>query len=613
VTRSATARAGGDGEPGGGGGPPPDPHASFLAELHAGRFRWDLMRPFPRQAPPDRAAGAAARSGLVALLRRLVDPDRVDTTRTLPPGLEAALAAGGYLAMSVPEVDGGLGMSPLNVFRLLETAAGECSAAGMLLAWQNVLGVAAYPELLRPDLRRWVTSAVVAGAVAGFGDSEPGGAANARRATVAVPTAGGYLLTGEKLYVGNGGNADLVTVSATVRDGASDQIGLFLVDTTSTGFSVVGRHDLVGLAGAPIAALRLDRVFVPAGRTLTGAGGESWRSVPPVVRRTAFARMAITVTQTLAQARACLGHVRDFLGRRPDMNGRPLSGYDAVQRRVAACLADVFAVDSVVEWCLLGDPAADRLPELTAAKNIGTVTSWRVVDRAVSLLGGEGVETAGSKARRGAPPLPVERLFRDARCLRVAGGVDFNIDLRAAWAGIFAPLYREGGVAGGPPSAPSAPRVRSPGPVAPDAPVPSGAARRHLPFVADQVAALHRRCAALARAHDQGRMAERQEVLIAVNRIADELFTMAATLSRAESLVGDAAAPTGDPALPTGDPDALAGVYCAGARLRIDHHWRVLGALEEGTGGDHAALTRSFLAHPEGSRCQRPPGPGPGS
>lgn len=548
----------------------------FLGELYAGRFRWDLIHPFPAQDRADRAAGAAARSALSELLERAVDPDLVDTDRVLPEGLEADLAAGGFLALAVPGADGGLGLSPLNVFRVLETAAARCGAVGMLLAWHNVLGVGAFPELLgSAGLRELVAGRLAGGAVGGFGDSEPGGAANSRRATVAVPTTGGYLLTGEKLFVGNGSNAHLITVSATVRDGHDERIELFLVDTASEGFSVVGVHDLVGLAGSPIAALRLDRVFVPAAwRLSTPTGG--WRSSPPTVRRTAFARMAITVTQTLAQARACLGWCHDFLQRRRDMNGRPLAEYDAVQRRLAASLADVFAVDSVVEWSLSGGPDADRLAELNAAKNIGTLTSWRVIERTVSLLGGEGVERAASKARRGAPPLPVERAWRDARCLRVAGGVDFNIDLRAAWSGIFAPMY-----AAGPPGEPPAVAGPARPPVAPAG--LSTANQRHLAYVSDQVTALRQRCVRLAAGHDADRLAERQEVLISVNRIADELFTMSAVLARAARL-----------AAAEHHPQRLAEVYCSGGRRRIGHHWHTLDTLDDGT--DHAGLCRDWLA-----------------
>jgi alkylation response protein AidB-like acyl-CoA dehydrogenase len=557
---------------------------SVLRELHLGRLRWDLLNPFPVQEPADQAAGAAARSQLRALLAELVDPDQVDTDRALPAGLTAALAGRGFLAMSVPAADGGLGLSPLNVFRLLETAGARSTAVGMFLAWQNTLGVAAYLEFLPPGRQRELVLARLAqGAVGGLGDSEPAGAANPRRATVAVPTGGGYLLTGEKLFVGNGSSADLLTVTATVRDRAGERIDLFLVDTRSPGFRVVGVHDLLGLAGSPIAAVALDRVFVPAEQVLaTAAGG--WRSSPPAVRRAAFARMAITVTQTLAPARSCLGWVRNFLARRAELGGRPLSEYQAVQRRLAESLADVFAVDSVVEWCLLGEPGADRLPELTAAKNIGTMISWRVIDRAVSLLGGEGLERPASKTRRGAPPLPVERALRDARCLRVAGGVDFNIDLRAGWS-MLAPRYQPGD---------------RDGEAAPMGPVGAGlsaANRRHLELATTRIGELSARCDGWVARYPADQLVERQETLIAANRIADELFTMVVVLARAARLTASAGAAPGA-AGPAIDAERLAEVYCQGAQIRIAQLWQTLDALDAAPDDQrgHPALSRAWLA-----------------
>jgi len=567
---------------------------SFLAELRAGRFRWDLIHPFPQQDPADRTLGAAAAAELLDLLTGVVDPDELDRTRRLPPDLIPALRAKGYLAMTVPQADGGLGLSPFNTFRLLETASTWSASVGMLLSWQNTLGIGAYLEMIPPGpLRDLVVARVADGAVLGFADSEPGGAANATRSTVAVPTEGGYLLTGEKLFTGNASVADLLTVSATVwmPDGG-ERIDMFLVDTTRDGFTVIGVHDLVGLNGSPLAAVRLDRVFVPAEHVIVPSG-HGFRASPLVARLTAIARMFITVTPPLAAARSCLAWSREFLGRRR-VNGRPLAGYDSIQRRLAASLADVFAIDSVVRWCLLGHHAAmlpggtpvpERLPELTSAKNIGTVTAWRVIERTMSLLGGEGAETAPSKARRGASPLPVEQAWRDARSLRIAGGVDFNIDMRSAWSGIFSPIY-DGQVDPARPTAgcPSTGRgaaTPSTGRGAADSGTAklSAANRRNLQFVRSQTAVLRSRCLELAGGSPADQLAERQEVLITINRLADELFTMSVVLARAASLADRQA-------------QDLAAVFCAGARTRIRSLWSALDAVDE---VDHATPCRAWL------------------
>jgi len=543
---------------------------TFLAELRAGRFRWGLVHPFPEQAEEDRATSAAALADLLDLLAARVDAEAVEAAAELPDGIVAELTARGYLSMTVPREDGGLGFSPLTTFRLLAGAAGWCVPVGLVLSWHNVLGLGAYlPALPAGPLRDMLAKRLADGAVFGTADTEPGGAAaSARRRTVAVPTGDGrgFLLTGEKCFIGNGSIADLLAVSATTVDDGDERIDLFVVDTGSQGFSVVARHDFMGLRGSPNAALRLDRVFVPAEHVLVATTG-GWRASPLVARINARARMNITVAPSVALARRCLDWSRHFLARR-SVDGRPLGEYDAIQRRLAASVADVYALDCLVEWCLLGEHGE---PEYMAAKNIGTVTSWRVIDRTMSLLGAEGYESASSKARRGAPDLPLERAFRDVRAMLIAGGVDFNIDMRAGRYGILPAYYAAG-------SADSEPVE----PVDPDAAALSPANRRHLVFVRDQVAAFAARCRELTAAHPPAELYERQEVLIALSRLADELFTMSLVLAR-----------TAGPTAGSGAAQHVADVYCAGARTRIAGLWR---DMETVHGADHAAVSRAWLA-----------------
>ncbi|HZN18770.1 MAG TPA: acyl-CoA dehydrogenase family protein [Micromonosporaceae bacterium] len=553
---------------------------SFLSALRGGHLRWDLVHPFPEQEPADRAAGAAVVADLRDLLADGVDNDEVEASGALPAELVADLYARGLMGLTVPAEDGGLGLSPLNTFRVLEAASRRSVPVGLVLSWHNVLSMGAYLRALPPGpLRDLLVAALARGAVFGVADTEPGlAASDPRRGTVAVPSddGGGYLLTGEKCFIGNGALADLLAVSATVRRGDTERIDLFVVDTASPGFTVVGQHDFMGLRGSPNGAMRLERVYVPADRVLVAVDG-GWRASPLVQRINARARMNITVAPALALAKACLAWSRDFLARRR-VGGRPLAAYDAVQRRLATSVAEVFAVDTVVTWVLSASDAVEGAPEYMSTKNIGTVTSWRVIDRTMSLLGAEGFEAASSKARRGVPALPLERAFRDARGLLIAGGVDFNIDMRGAQSGIFSQHYdRPDGSAG------TAPAAAAPaGPMDLRGAQLSAANRRHLDFAHGQAAGLSARCRHLARRYPAAELFERQEVLITVNRLADELFTAALVLARAAGLTA------------RGEPGAqdLADVYCAGTRARVAGLWQALDAVDE---VDHAPLARAWL------------------
>ena len=530
--------------------PSPITGPGFLAGLCTGRLGWDAIHPFPRHDDADRAAGDHLLQELRGFLQDHVDPEEIERQGRLPDGLIDRLHRAGYLGLRMDRALGGRGLSFANAFRVIEAAMSWSVPVGWCLAIQNGLGAGAYLPML-PDgpLRELIRERVAAGALFSDADTEPSGASNDLRSTTATPTEDGtaYLITGEKICIGNGPLADFLIVSAMVDGPAGAEVEYFFLDTATPGFRVRSRQEFLGLRGAAIGALDFDRVRVPRAQQL----------VLPADVDTEFevnrpARLYIVAAPALALARHCADWSREFVNRRM-IDGRPLGSYDAVQQIVAANLADLYAIETAVDWCLLGDgrqDADDFRLEQSAAKNITSVACWRVVDRTVSLLAAEGLETAASKDARGTSPLPVERAFRDARALRVAGGVDFLLD---KYFGETVVLSRVTGAEPSQPNEPGAPREQT-RPVDLAAGL-TAANLAHLVFVERTVAAFAptwRQLRATSPAGDR--------IPMLANRVANELLTMALTLSRTATLV------TIDD-----DPAAqdLADVYCAAARRRI--------------------------------------------
>ena len=529
-------------------------------------MRQDLLRPFPEQDPADRRAGDAALDRLRALLREWIDPAEVDELGRLPEGFLRALADAGLLKLTIDPALGGLGLSLVNAMRVVELAASWCTPVAFALAITNGFGSGSYlPVLPAGPLRDMISARVTAGIVSAGADAEAIGTANQRRATVAVPVEDGaaYLLTGEKVFIGNGPVADLMDVSATVTaaDG-SDDVRLFFVDSRSPGFSVTARHEFMGLRGAAIGTLRLDAVRVPAEHMMDEQDGWRMRPNPSDVDDTepthrpdggdlgwlaAVGRTMVIAPAALALARRCLAWSRDFVSRR-DIDGRNLGDYDEIQRLVAASAADVFMIESIVTWCLLAQDRADTLPDLTAAKNLASLACWRVVDRTMSLLGAEGYETALSKARRGAPALPVERAFRDARALRIAGGVDFMLDLWSARS-VLTSYDRAA-------DAPGLDRSKIDSRT-------NAAGRDHLTFVSDHADDLAEVCRRLTRTVPPEELFERQRTMIVLGQIGAELLSMSVVVARAAELADQ------------GSPSALAlaDISCAASRHRLAALW----------------------------------------
>ncbi|MGI5254864.1 acyl-CoA dehydrogenase family protein [Actinacidiphila glaucinigra] len=547
---------------------------SLTCELFLGRMRWDLLARFPEQDPEDRATGDLAVAEFSRLLREHVDPEAVERSRRLPEEAVKALRDGRYHRLMVDRERGGLGLSPYNAFRLISTAATWSTAVSLIMTADNGFGASGYlPLLAEGPLRDLLDVHARTGGLSGSADTEPDGAANMTRRTIAVETDGGthYLLTGEKVFIGNAPVADLLEVTAQVTIDGVEQPRSFFVDMRAPGVEVLPQQDFMGMRGAPIGALRFTGVRVPREHMLDGSDFE--RPDREVQQVGYLGRTFSVAAPSLGIARLALSHAREFVSRRT-VGGRPLASYDEIQRRLADSLAQTYAIDSLTRWTLLGT-GADTLHEHPVLKNVASLACWDIVDRTLGLLGAEGFETAESKARRGAQPLSAERSFRDARGLRISGGVDFLIDYLSARARLTQCHYDRSYSA-------------HPVPVTPDG--TSGAPgngdemlQDHVRFVTETAEWFGRVCRELSERHpDRESLFGRQRVLVDLSQAANELITLAVVLARSSR-----------PA-PEGGEEArrLAALHGWSVRRRIA---ALRAGLEEESATGHGAVSAQWM------------------
>ncbi|MGW1564064.1 acyl-CoA dehydrogenase family protein [Streptomyces sp. NPDC002144] len=545
------------------------PH-SFLTDLLSGRVDWNSWRDFPRQSRAEEELADRLVAEAAEFFAQRVDATEVDDTRVLPDGLLDDLQERGYLRLVVPPELGGLGLPPYSAFRVIAQACAHSVPVGQIVAIQNGVGAAAMLPALPPGpLREFVSERIAAGTVSGFGDTDRSGQNNARKTLTATPTDGGYLLRGDKLFTGNGPVADLIAVSATVPGHGAPKVGAFFLDTRTQGFSIGPRVEFMGSRGLPNASLRFDDVFVPAGQVLLDPTGDQ---LPPLVGLVALlGRIHFTGAPAMAIARNCLAWSREFIARRT-IDGRPLGEYDEIQRLVTATLADVYAMESAVRWSLVAPGLTDRWFERFVTKNLLVRGAWRIVDRTVSLHGGEGFETVASKVRRGAAAVPLERAFRDARGLRVAGNVDFQLDNQLGRM-LLAQYYAD---------APTATEAMETG-----AAGLSPANQDHLRALVRLVHSAREIAVGLVRRYpDPEQLYAQEHTVVLLGRIAGELFSAVAVLARAAS--DDT--PSGDE--PWQDQE-LADVYSIEARQRLAG---LVARLRTATEPDHAKISRRWLA-----------------
>ncbi|MFE2985726.1 acyl-CoA dehydrogenase family protein [Streptomyces sp. NPDC055092] len=199
--------------------------------------------------------------------------------RSFDPAFSRKLAARGLVAMTYPAEYGGGGRT--HVERLVVTE--ELLRAGAPVAAHWIGDRQIGPSILRhgsPELRKEILPMIAsARAVFCLGMSEPGAGSDLAAArTAATPCAGGWRLTGHKIWTSHAHRATHAYVLARTSTGERKHEGLteFVVDMDSDGVRV---SPIVDLAGEHhFNEVHFEDVFVPAHRVI-GEPDHGWRQV----------------------------------------------------------------------------------------------------------------------------------------------------------------------------------------------------------------------------------------------------------------------------------------------------------------------------------------------
>jgi acyl-CoA dehydrogenase len=317
-------------------------------------------------------------------------------------GLVAALGAGGWLQHS-----GGDKLDVRTLCLIRETLARHDGLADFAFAMQG-LGMGAVSLFGSVEQRLWLDRTRAGTAIAGFALTEPGSGSDvAATSTTATRVQGGWVLSGEKTWISNGGIADVyVIIARTGEAPGAKGLSAFLMPADAPGLEVAERLQVI--APHPLARLTLNDVHLPDS-ALIGQPGQGFKiamSVLDVFRSTVgaaglgFARRALD--EALARVKA----------RR--IQGVALAEMQMVQGHLADMALKIDAAALLVyraAW--IKDQGAARVSrEAAMAKLYATEAAQEVIDMAVQLFGGDGVRVGSV----------VESLYREIRALRIYEG-----------------------------------------------------------------------------------------------------------------------------------------------------------------------------------------------
>ncbi|WP_067683174.1 acyl-CoA dehydrogenase family protein [Nocardia miyunensis] len=573
---------------------------SFAKEMFLGRFRLDLIHPFPHPSAQDEAKIEAYLERLRALCESL-DGSRIEADAKIPDRYVRELAELGCFGLKIPEEYGGQGLSQVGYNRALMLVGSAHPSLGVLLSAHQSIGV---PEPLKlagtTEQKREFLPRCARGAVSAFLLTEPDvGSDPARMASTATPTADGeaYELNGVKLWTTNGVVAELLVVMARVpkSDGHRGGISAFVVEADSPGITVERRNSFMGLRGIENGVTRMYNVRVPS-RNLIGREGDGLKIALTTLNA---GRLAIPALCTAA-AKWSLKIGREWAANRVQW-GRPVGQHAAVGSKLSYIAATAFALEAVLDLsgAMCDEGRNDIRIEAALAKLWASEMSCRIADELVQIRGGRGYETAESLRARGERAVGAEQLVRDLRINRIFEGsseimrlliaremadahmtaagalVDRNAQFKdkakaaVGASGFYAKWFPQ--LAVGPGTTPAG--FTEFGPLA-----------EHLRFI-ERSARKQARSLMYAMGRWQAKLEYRQGFLGRIVDIGAELFAMSAACVRAQALRAEGSA----------DADAaqeLADAFCRQARVRVH---QLFDALWDNTDDADTTLARAVL------------------
>lgn len=330
----------------------------------------------------------------------------------LPEELRRAAADMGMFGVALPTEYGGLGLGVSEEARLAIELGYVSLAFRSLFGTNNgIAGQVLVGFGTDEQKSRWLPRMASGDAIASFCLTEPEAGSNpAGLKTVAVRDGDDYVINGGKRFITNAATADVLMVFARTDPEArgSRGISVFAVPSDTPGVEVGPRDKKMGQAGAWSSEVFFDGVRVPARELVGGEEGKGYHAAMASLVRGRVTVAALAV----GAAQRCVDESVAY-ARTARQGGRPIGDYQLVQALIAESQAELSAGRALVlDAAAKYDSGEDRKIGPSSAKLFCTEMAGRVADRAVQVHGGMGY-------MRG---VPVERIYRDVRLLRIYEG-----------------------------------------------------------------------------------------------------------------------------------------------------------------------------------------------